>query len=111
MESTTSAGVWTDDLANGAVRVDVIGAVLGIVLGEEDRGVFPDWGMRDSFDELAYGLVIVCDVGLRGRGPNLGRLGVVVAETNELDRRYAALSYQFIEVGLPLVNAGFQPAI
>ena len=106
----TSAGIWADDLADGAMRVDVVGAVLGIVLSEEDRGVLPDGGMGYGLDELADGLIVVCDVGLGSRDPDFGGLGVVVTETNQLDRRYASLSELFIEVGLPLVNTRFWPA-
>lgn len=47
--------VYADDLADGAMRVDVVGAVLGIVLSEEDRGVLPDGGMGYGLDELADG--------------------------------------------------------
>ena len=67
--------------------------------------------MGYGLDELADGLIVVCDVGLGSRDPDFGGLGVVVTETNQLDRRYASLSELFIEVGLPLVNTRFWPAV
>ena len=89
----------------------MVGAVLGVILGEEDRGVLPDGGVGDSFDELTDGLVVVGDIGLRGRGTNLGGLGVVIAQPDELDRRNGAVLHLLVEVGLPLVDAGLRTAV
>jgi 7,8-dihydropterin-6-yl-methyl-4-(beta-D-ribofuranosyl)aminobenzene 5'-phosphate synthase len=62
-------GPGADDLDRGAVAVDVVGAVLAVVLEDEDGGVLPVLAVRDRVDDLTRGEVVVGDPGLRVRRP------------------------------------------
>ena len=59
-------GVRADHQADGAVGVDVVGAVLGVVLDDEDRRLGPVLALRDRLDQPAQGQVVAGDAGLRG---------------------------------------------
>src|SRR4051812_17039089 len=41
----------------------MVGAVLGVVLDDEDRGVLPEARVRDGLDDLADGQVVAGDTG------------------------------------------------
>ena len=75
------------------MAVHVVGAVLGVVLGDEDRRVLPVRGVRDLVDDLADGEVVVGDLRLR-----VGRsTGVVAGEPHHVEVGRAVL----LEVLLP----------
>ena len=56
-------GVGADDEAQGAVSVDVVEAVLGVVFDDEDRGFGPEGTLADAFDDAAECKVVVSNFG------------------------------------------------
>ena len=64
------------DQADGAVGVDVVGAVLGVVLDDEDRRLGPELALADRLDDPAQRQVVAgdaaCGVGAPGRVPGCG---------------------------------------
>src|ERR1035438_6052616 len=54
------------------MRVYVVGAILGVIFQNKDRGVFPIGTVRNSFDHAAEGQVIVGNGGCRAR--QIGRV-------------------------------------
>ena len=74
-------GPGADDLDRGAVAVDVVGAVLAVVLDDEDGGVLPVLAVRDRVDDLAQGEIVVGHPGL-----GVGRpAGVVAGEPDHVE--------------------------
>ena len=68
-----------DDEADGAVSVDVVGAVLGVVLDDEDGHLIPETAVAGGFDDAAEAEVVAGDAGVRGEGAGLGAGSVVFA--------------------------------
>ena len=73
------------------MRIDVIGAVLGVVLDHEDCSLLPQRAVADSLDQLAHRQVIGGDAGLRRKRPGLGAVGVVFAEAHDDEARHRAI--------------------
>ena len=59
-------GVRADHQADGAMGVDVIRAVLGVVLDDEDRDLGPVLAVADRFDDSAEGQVVAGHAGPAG---------------------------------------------
>ena len=76
-------GVRADHQADGAVGVDVVGAVLGVVLDDEDRRLGPELAVRDGLDQPAQGQVVAGHAGLRREGAGPGPRGVVLAQAHD----------------------------
>src|SRR5579875_1247458 len=86
-------GPGADDLDRRAVAVDVVGAVLTVVLGDEDGGVLPVLAVRDRVDDVTGGEVVVGHPGLRVGRP----AGVVAGEPDHVEAGRTVL----LEVLLP----------
>lgn len=99
-------GVGADDERLGAVRVDVVGAGLGVVLDHEDRGGGPVRAGGHGLHEPAHRQVVVGDHGLGGGRPGLGALGVVAGQPDELHRRQGPGGLVLGELPLPLPDPG-----
>ena len=69
------------------MAIDVVVAVLGVVLVDEDGSARPEAAVGDGFDELAEGLIVVGDVGARGGRAGVGALGVVLGEVDDDEAR------------------------
>ena len=65
LSSGLPLGVGADHQADGAMGVDVVGAVLGVVLDDEDRRLGPVLAVADRLDEPAQRQVVAGDAGLR----------------------------------------------
>ena len=76
--------VLADDERDAAMRVHVVGAVLGIVFEDEEGRVVPEGRVRDSIDGAADGQVVVGNGGL-GRGSAGPRARGVVVGQAQLD--------------------------
>src|SRR5205823_14413877 len=74
-------GVWADNQGHGAVRVNVIGAVLGVVLHDKDGGVLPETALAYRLDDASQSQVVVGQRGRRRRQAHLGAARVIVGQT------------------------------
>jgi hypothetical protein len=84
------------------VRVDVIGTVLGIVLGDHDPRVFPVAAVGHDLDHASERGVVV---GHRRRGGRRARTGagrVVVGQANDRQGRQVAVLLEGPELAFPL---------
>ncbi len=96
--------VRADDVACGAARVHVIGAVLCVVLDDENGGFRPVAAMRDAVHDLADGKIVVGHHGDR-RESSRGRAGRVVfwqAHHHEVGQAPGGL--RTVEVALVLIE-------
>src|SRR5437588_11951493 len=65
----------------------MIRTILGIVLGDEDRGVLPELGVRYGVDQQAEGVIVIGDIGPGHRSAWKSPSSVVVRQPHQLDRR------------------------
>ena len=92
-----AADIGADDEADGAMGIDVVGAILGVVFDDEDGGFFPDRAFADAFDEAAESEVVAGDACL-GRGfVGRGALSVVLAKAHDDELRQRALGNEVVE--------------
>ena len=61
--------VRPDDIASGAMAVDVIDSVLGIIFGDEDNAIVPIGAIADGLNDPADREVVIRDLGGWGRNP------------------------------------------
>src|SRR5262249_39432320 len=66
-----------------AVRVDMIGTVLRVVLDDEDRELLPERAARDRFHDLADAQIVRGDAGFRRADARARALRVVLAERHD----------------------------
>src|SRR5580704_511327 len=64
------------------MAVDVIEAVLGIILDDEDTGLWPKLAVADRLDDLTDGQIVV---GHHGLGRGRARFGAVCVVTRQQD--------------------------
>ena len=81
------------------MRIDVVGAVLRVVLDDEDRGLRPELRVRHGLDDLAEGEVVVGDLCSRGGPAGAGAAGVVVWQPDDLQARHFALLLEAAQLG------------
>src|ERR1035438_7533621 len=65
------------------MRVYVVGAILGVIFQNKDRGVFPIGTVRNSFDHAAEGQVIVGNGGCRARQIGTRASRVIVGQVQQ----------------------------
>ena len=100
--------VGADDVGRGAVRVDVVGAVLAVVLGDDDQRVGGVAALRHGLDqaadrEIVVGLLRLGRVHARQRRAEVAH--VVVAHAHHRQAGQVALGRELVELALPLVVA------
>ena len=98
LSSVLPLGVRADDQADGAVGVDVVGAVLGVVLDDEDRRLGPGLAVRDRLDEPAQGQVVAGDAGLGRERAGRGAGGVVLAQAHDDEPGQVAVLLELAEL-------------
>ena len=59
------------------VSVDVIGAILGIILNNKDRGLRPVSAVRDALDDLTHSKIVACHHGYRRESAGCGTPRVI----------------------------------
>src|SRR5438093_4314054 len=72
------------------MRVDVVGAVLGVILHDEDGGPRPELRAGDRFNDPSEGQVIVRDGSGWRRVVGRGAAGVVVGQADDLEPGHMA---------------------
>ena len=104
-----AARVRADDQERAAVRVHVVRAILGVVLGHEDRHVLPERAVRKQLDQFPQRQVVVGDVGgavgIAFGGPGLVRVVVGQPDADELGQRLLAAEIAHSEFALKLLQA------
>jgi hypothetical protein len=89
------------------MRVDVVGAVLGIVLDHEDEGVLGEGAARHGLDDQTQGVVVVGEFGLDRvhavNGPLEGT-GVIMADAHQHQRRGLAGGDESLEFAVPFLE-------
>ena len=100
--------VGADHERRAAVRVDVVGAVLGVVLDDEDQGVVGIRALGDRLDQASDGVIVVSDLNLRcvdsvDGGAEVA--GVVVHQTHQAEVGQIAAADVAVELALPLLLA------
>ena len=88
-----------------AVRVDVVGPVLRVVLEHEDRRLLPEAALRDGLHQPAQGEVVLRDHRARRRVPGCVPDGVVVAEAEDGEGGQVAVLLELRELLQPGVDA------
>lgn len=78
-----AADVGTGDEGDGAVAVDVVNPVLGVVFDDEDGHFLPEAGLGEGFDDTAEGEVIVGDHAIGRGGAGGGAVGMVRGELED----------------------------
>src|SRR5579864_9027928 len=86
-----SGGVFADDERNGAMRVDVVSAILRVVFENKNGSVIPIWAVRNRIDDASESQVIVGYVGCRARTIGARSSGMVVGEIEQDKRRQLEL--------------------
>ena len=72
--------VRPDDIASGAMAVDVIDSVLGIIFGDEDNATVPIGAIADRLDYPADREVVIRDLGCGRREPDGDAAGMIVTQ-------------------------------
>ncbi len=75
-----------DDEADGAMGVDVVGAVLRVVFDDEDGHLIPKSAAAGGFDDAAKTEIVARDAGFRREGAGFGSGGVVFAKGHDGER-------------------------
>ena len=91
--------VGRNDEGRRAVAVDVVGAVLGVVLDNEDRHFVPEFALAEGFDDEAEGVVVVGHIRQRGDLAGGESAGVIVTEANHGEVGELAFGFHTSEVG------------
>src|SRR5580658_906245 len=101
--------ILADHQCDRAMRIDMIGSVLGIVFHHEDGRIIPVRAMRYSFHHASDRKVVICNRGPRGRPAHSRSAGVVVGqvELNELRQSFVGTtsSYKLVEFAEEFVGA------
>ena len=89
--------------------IDVVGAVLGIVLDDEDRHLRPEFAAARGSHDLAHADIVAGDAGVGGRRAGGRAAGVVFAERHdgeagELAGEFCLLQILDPEIHLVLVR-------
>ena len=71
-----------DGQGDGAMGVDMIGAVLSVVLNHEDCHLAPEPALGDALDDSAQRQVVVGNGRQYGRRAGLGARGVIVGQAH-----------------------------
>ena len=91
-------GVGADHQADGAVGVDVVRAVLGVVLDDEDRDLGPGLAVGDGLDDPAQGQVVAGHAGLGRERAGPGAGGVVLAQAHDHEPGQRAVLLELLEL-------------
>ena len=91
-------GVRADHQADGAVGIDVVGAVLGVVLDHEDRRLGPVLAVADGLDEPAQRQVVAGHAGLRRERAGARARGVVFAQAHDDEAGQGAVLLEVLEL-------------
>ncbi len=108
-------GVRADDHAHRAVSIDVVGAVLSVVLDDEDRRLGPGFAVTYVLDDPAQRQVVAGHASLRRERAGAGTRGVVLPQTHHHEARQGPVLLKVLEllderfgiVGVAAVAAGF----
>ena len=89
--------IFADDQGGGAMRIDVVGAILRVVFEDENGGVVPIRAVRNRIDDAAERQIVI---GYRGLWRGLARracLRVIVGqvEQGELRKLFGAFPSPF----------------
>src|SRR5215510_5371699 len=88
------------------MSVNVIGAVLRVVLDDEDRRLFPiPLAVRDGFDQTSDRQVVFGHVRAGRRRPGSRALRVIAADAHDLKLWQLAVPFILAELFEPRVNA------
>ena len=96
--------VRAEDEADGAARIDVIRAILGIIFNNKDRGIRPILAVAHGIDELSDGVVVVRDHGLRSECARLGPPSVIFGHAHDHKIGKALLGVRAVIVLLVLLE-------
>ncbi len=88
-----------------AVRIDVVGAVLGIVLDHEDHRLRPDLRSRDDLHQLAHAEVVVRAHRQRIAATRRGAVGVIAHHDHVVQTRHRIEQQLRLERGVEAVDA------
>ena len=88
VDQRTRAIVSADGQPHRPVRIDVVRAGLGVIFHDEDRRIFPIGARRDRFHEPPHRVVVVRDHELRCRKSGLQSGGMIVGESQYVERRH-----------------------
>src|SRR5208282_2864398 len=92
--------ILADDQGGRSMGIDVIGAILRVVLDDEDGGVVPVGTVGEGIDYAAYRQIVVGDRGLRRGLAGTRASGVVVGQVEERElRKFFGASLGFHELG------------
>src|ERR1051325_395305 len=75
--------IWADDQAHRAMSVNVVRAVLGVVLDDEDCHLIPEFAVAGGFDEAAQRQIVVAYAGFGGRRAGARAAGMILAEGHD----------------------------
>ncbi len=101
----TAARVGRQDEGRGAVRVDMVGAVLGVVFQDENGGLRPELRLRDRLHQQPERVVVVGDGGLRSDLAGADARGVIVAEPHRHEARHLAAALEFRQIAQEHLHA------
>src|SRR5579871_4045589 len=98
-----SGRIFADYEGDRAMRIDVVGAVLGVVFEHEDGGIVPVRTVEDGIDNAAQGEVVVGDVGRRPGPVGASTASVVVGQIEQDEAGHFELG---AFIGLAGANVG-----
>ena len=108
-----SLRVRADHQADGAMGIDMIGAVLGVVLDHEDGHLGPVFAVGDRLDDLAERHVVAGHAGPRRERAGAGAGGVVFTQAHHREPGQVVILLEFAELadeGVGVVGITGTPA-
>jgi hypothetical protein len=103
LSTYATASEGRDHPDGGAVGIDVIGAVLGVVFNDEDGGGGPGGAVGDGVNQHAHGVIVIGVVGEWRESAGRGALSMIVTHAEDGHLRHFAGSIEF----LPLTDEFF----
>src|SRR5262249_12256396 len=98
-----------DHVTRRTMSIDVVRAVLGIILDDEDRGVFPNRTLAYRLDQLPDGVVVISNFSLWREFAGSEALCVIVVEPHGHKGRDRVptriFKKHFLEFAFPLREA------
>ncbi len=90
-------GVGTDDEPQRAMRVDVIGPILRVILEYEDGGLRPELGMADALDDPTQRQIVIGNTSTWRSLAQAHAIGMIARQSNHLQPRHVTFTLESLE--------------